>query len=145
MRCDELGLGATVKLTEPVPEPVAPAVTVIQVTPLTAVQEQPVVVVTVVDSSAPAAATDRLDGEIEYEHPAGSCVTLNACPAIVNVPLRCDAPVLAAALKATVPFPLPLAPLVTVSQPVSLLIAVQVQPPGAVTSVKAGPPATGIA
>ena len=62
--------------------------TVIQVTPLTAVQEQPVVVVTVVDSPAPAAGTDRPEGEIEYEHPAGSCVTVNAWPPIVNVPMR---------------------------------------------------------
>ena len=140
MRCDVLGLGATVKLTEPVPEPVAPAVTVIQVTPLTAVQEQPVVVVTVVDSSAPAAGTDWLDGEIEYEHPAGSCVTVNACPAIVNVPLRCDELVLAAALNATVPFPLPLAPLVTVNHDVLLLTPVHAHPAGAVTAVDPVPP-----
>ena len=140
MRCDVLGLGATVRLTEPGPEPVAPAVTVIQVTPLTAVQEQPVVVVTVVDSSAPAAATDRLDGEIEYEHPAGSCVTLNACPAIVNVPLRCDELALAAALNATVPFPLPLAPLVTVNHDVLLLTPVHAHPAGAVTAVDPVPP-----
>ena len=96
MRCDELGLGATVKLTEPVPEPVAPAVTVIQVTPLTAVQEQPVVVVTVVDSPAPAAGTDRLRARLNMSTPQGPASSVKVCPAIVNVPLRCDGPVLAA-------------------------------------------------
>ena len=140
MRCDALGLGATVKLTEPGPEPVAPEVMVIQVALLTAVHEQPVVVVTVVDSSAPAAGTDWLEGEIENEHPAGSCVTVNACPAIVNVPLRCDELVLAAALNATVPSPLPLAPLVTVNHDVLLLTPVHAHPAGAVTAVDPAPP-----
>jgi hypothetical protein len=49
---------------------------------------------------------------------------------------------LAAALKATVPFPLPLAPLVTVSQEVSLLTPVHAHPVGAVTAVEPfAPPA----
>ena len=81
-RCDVVVLGATVKLTEPLPEPVAPAVTVIQGTLLTAVQEQPVVVVTVVEPLAPAAGTDWLEGEVgerapdtrlrHGEHPPGN-------------------------------------------------------------------------
>jgi hypothetical protein len=54
---------------------------------------------------------------------------------MVNVPLRCDAFGLAVALKLTVPFPLPLAPLVIVSQDVSLLTAVHAQPAGADTAV----------
>ena len=57
-RCAVLGLGATLKLTEPLPEPVSPAVTVIEVAPLTAVHEQPVCAVTDVDTLPPAAGTD---------------------------------------------------------------------------------------
>ena len=57
-RCAVLGLGATVKLTEPLPDPVAPAVSVIQVAALTAVHEQPVCAVTDVDTTPPAAGTD---------------------------------------------------------------------------------------
>jgi hypothetical protein len=57
-RCAVLGLGATLKLTEPLPDPVAPEVTVIHVAPLTAVHEHPVWVVTAVDTLPPAAGTD---------------------------------------------------------------------------------------
>ena len=56
-RCPVLGLGATLKFTEPLPDPVAPLVTVIQVALLAAVHEQPVWAVTVVDASPPAAGT----------------------------------------------------------------------------------------
>jgi len=48
---------------------------------------------------------------------------------------------LGAALKATVPFPLPLGEPVTVSQVVLLLTAVHVHPPAAVTVVDPVPPA----
>jgi hypothetical protein len=88
VRIEVMVLGATVKLAEPSPEPVAPAVTVIQVTLLTAVQVQPVFVVTVADPVSPAAEADRLEGEIENVHPAGLCVTVNVSPPIVSVPLR---------------------------------------------------------
>ena len=141
MRCDVLVLGATVKLTEPVPEPVAPALTVIQVTLLTAVQEQPVVVVTVVDASAPAAGTDWVEGEIENEHPAGSCVTENVCPPTVSVPVRGLVLALAATLKLTEPLPVPVAPLVTVNHPVSLLTPVHEHPDDAVIVAEPVPPA----
>ena len=66
---------------------------------------------------------------------AAACVTENVWPAIVSEPLRCVAFGFAAALNATVPGPLPLAPLVTVSQVVSLLTPVHAQPVGAVTAV----------
>jgi len=46
------------------------------------------------------------------------------------------------ALKFTVPLPLPVAPAVTVSQPVSLLAAVHAQPACAVTAVDPVPPLT---
>jgi hypothetical protein len=54
-------------------------------------------------------------------------------PAIVTEPVLELIPVLGAAVIVTVPFPVPLEPAVTVSQPVLLLTAVQPQPPGAVT------------
>jgi hypothetical protein len=88
LRCAVLVLGAIVKLAEPLPEPVAPAVTVIQVALLTAVQLHPAAVVTVVDPVPPAAGTDWLEGEIVNEHPAAPCVTVNVSPPIVAVPVR---------------------------------------------------------
>jgi hypothetical protein len=65
---------------------------------------------------------------------------VNVCPPIVIVPARVDALELAAALKLTVPLPLPVAPAVTVNQPVSLLAAVHVQPVGDETDVDPVPP-----
>jgi hypothetical protein len=50
---------------------------------------------------------------------------------MVRVPLRAVVDVFASALKPTVPGPVPLAPAVTVSQPM-LVVAVQSQPAGAV-------------
>jgi hypothetical protein len=52
------------------------------------------------------------------------------------VPTRCVVPVFPDALKPTDPGPLPVAPLVTVNHPVSLLTAVHEQPAGAVTLVE---------
>jgi hypothetical protein len=139
--CAVLGLGAMVKLTEPLPDPVAPAITLIQVALLTAVQEHPVCAVTVVDTLPPAAGTDSIEGEIENEHPAGSCATVNVWFPIVSVPVRGLGVALAAALNATGPVPLPVAPLVTVSHDVSLLTAVQAQLAAVVTVVEPVPPA----
>ena len=65
-------------------------------------------------------------------HVSAVCVTLNVVPAIVSVPLRLEAPVLAATLNATVPFPDPDAPLVTVIQE-ALLAAVHGHPVATVT------------
>ena len=140
MRCAVLVLGAIVKLAEPLPEPVAPEVTVIQVALLTAVQLQPVEVVTVVDPVPPAAGTDWVDGEIVKAHPLASCVRVNVWPPIVAVPLRGCVAVLAVAVRFTVPLPVPVAPLVTVSHDVLLLTAVHEHPVGAVTLVDIVPP-----
>jgi hypothetical protein len=49
---------------------------------------------------------------------AAACVTSNVSSPMVIVPVRWLVVGLAAALKETVPLPLPLAPLVTVSQDV---------------------------
>ena len=53
-----------------------------------------------------------------------ACVTVNVLPAMVNVPVRADVPVLAATVYVTLPLPLPEAPEVMVSQLASL-VAVQ--------------------
>jgi hypothetical protein len=118
VRCELLVLGATLKLTEPPPEPVAPPVTVIHDALLTPVQVHPDVVVTVDVPVPPPSSTDWLDGEIEKAHAAPACVTANVWPAIETVPVRDCVVLLAVTLTPTVPLPLPLAPLVTVSQAV---------------------------
>ena len=108
-------LAATLNATVPGPLPLAPLVTVIQVVLLTPVHAHPVAAVTA-DAARPAARGDRLSSfdAIAYVHGA-AWVTVNVWPAMVSVPVRA-APVLAATLNATVPVPLPLAPLVTVIQ-----------------------------
>ena len=73
---------------------------------------------------------------------AAACVTVTVWPAMVRVPERA-APVLAAALNATEPFPLPLAPEVTVSH-AALLLAVQAQPVPLDTVTVPVPPAAAI-
>ena len=71
------------------------------------------------------------------------CVTLKLCPPIVSVPVRELVLLLAAALNATVPLPLPLAPPVTVSHDVLLLTPVHAHPAGDVTPVEPVPPPAG--
>jgi hypothetical protein len=73
-------------------------------------------------------------------HDAAACVTVNVWPPIVSVPVRGLVFGFAAALNATVPPPLPVAPLVTVSQDVSLLTPVHAQPASVVTVVDPVPP-----
>jgi hypothetical protein len=62
---------------------------------------------------------------------------------MVIVPVRGLVLGFAVALKATVPAPLPLAPLVTVSQGVLLLTPVHAHPASVVTEVDPVPPAAG--
>ena len=69
-------------------------------------------------------------------------MTVNVVPAIVRVPLWALVPVLAAALKATVPLPVPLVPAVTVSQD-ALLSALHAHVLPAVTVTLPLPPAAG--
>src|SRR5262249_3217285 len=53
------------------------------------------------------------------------CVTVNVSPAIVKIPVRSAPVVFAATVYATVPFPVPLDPLVTMTQ-LALLPAVHI-------------------
>ena len=63
-----------------------------------------------------------------------ACVTVNALPAIVIVPTRCDELVLAATVNPTLPLPAPLVAVVNVSHD-ALLCAVQLHPAGPVIVV----------
>jgi len=142
LRAVVFGFADALNATVPVPLPLAPLVTVSHdVLLLTPVHAQPLGAVTLVDPVPPAAVTDWLVGAIANVHGAAACVTENVWPAIVSVPLR-EVPFgFAATLNATVPPPLPLAPLVTVNQPVLLLTPVHAQPANAVTVVDPVPPA----
>jgi len=73
------------------------------------------------------------------EHEPEACVTVNVCPAIVNVPVRGFEVGFAAAEKVTRPFAVPDAPLVIVSQ-LALLVAVHVHPLAAPTVMEPDPP-----
>jgi hypothetical protein len=140
-RVDAFGFAAALKLTVPVPLPLAPAVTVNQpVSLLAAVHAQPVADVTVVDPVPPPATTDCDVGASENVHVAAAWFTVNVCPPIVIVPARVVPLGFAAALKLTLPVPLPVAPAVTVNQLVLLLTAVHEQPVGVVTDVEPVPP-----
>jgi hypothetical protein len=118
---------ATEKLADPLPDPLAPAVTVIHVALLTVVHAQPVIALTVVDPEPPDAFTVCDEGEIVGVQGAPASLTVNAMPPIVRVPLRGVVVRFGSALKPTVPAPVPLLPDVTVNQ-LSLLVAVQSHP-----------------
>ena len=138
-------LAATLNVTTPLPVPVAPEVTVIQLALLVAVRAHPVVPVTATDNDAPAAATlDWLVGEIvNAPHAVAACDTMNVCPPTTTVPARNPPVALAATLSDTVPVPVPVAPDVTVIQ-LALLVAVHAQPVVPVTAIDTGPPAAEI-
>jgi len=67
-----------------------------------------------------------------------ACVTVNVWPATVMVPVR-TLPGFAATLNTTAPFPVPLAPKVTVTH-AALLVAVQAQPVAVDTATVPVPP-----
>jgi hypothetical protein len=122
-------LAATLNVTVPLPDPLAPPVTTIQVALLEADHAHPLVVVTVNEPLPPLAGTVWDTGEIEYAHGAGAaaCVTVKVCPATVIVPVRSVVVELAATLNVMVPLPDPLAVPVIVIQ-AALLVAVHAHP-----------------
>ena len=134
VRPDVTVFAATLNPTVPLPDPEAPLVTEIQAALLDAVHGQPVAMVTLLLPVPPDSEKDWPLGEIDAEHVAAACVTVNVAPAIVSVPVRIDATVFAATLKVTVPLPDPVAPPVTVIH-AALLVAVQLQPVAADTAV----------
>jgi len=134
VRLDATVFAATLNVTEPLPDPVAPPVSVIHGALLAAVQAQPVAATTVLPPLPADAANDWLVGKIEGEQGAAACVTVNVAPAIVSVPVRLEATVFAAISNVTRPFPDPVAPPVRVIHGV-LLAAVQLQPVAATTAL----------
>jgi hypothetical protein len=139
VRCTLTVLGATLNVTVPLPLPFAPAVMVIQLRVLDAVQAQPAPAVTLADPVPPAAGTDCELGEIAKVQVEAACVTVNVLPPTVAIAVRCRVVVLAAAENVTVALPVPLAGLVSVSHAV-LVDAVHAQPVDVVNDVDAAPP-----
>ena len=130
-------LAATVNVTVPLPLPLAPEVTEIQLSPVAAVHAQPSAVVTVTDELVPDAGTDAVVGLTVNEHVlalAAPWLTVTVMSATVSVPLRAP-PVFAAMLNDRVPLPLPLdAPLIDIHE--ALLAADQLHPAPAVTETE---------
>jgi hypothetical protein len=111
--------------TLPFPLPDAPLLIVIHESVVDAVHEQPALAVTVTTTSSPPLLTSLLVGVNAYEHPP-ACVTVKVSPPAVIVAVRCG-PVFPDAEYRTVPLPLPVALLMTVSQG-ALLAADHPQP-----------------
>jgi hypothetical protein len=76
--------------------------------------------------------------------PGSGCATVNVWFAIVSVPTRATAPVLAAAVNKTTPFPSPVLPELMVSHG-ALLVDVQPHPGAALTWTDPDPPLAGTA
>jgi hypothetical protein len=126
--------------TAPLPLPLAPWLMVSHESPVDAVHAQPAPMVTAIDGpTPPAAAIVALEGFSDAAHEP-AWFTVNVWPAIVAVPLRA-APVFAAAVIVTLPFPEPTAVPVTESHG-TLLAAVHEHPAAAWILTEVGPPAT---
>ena len=70
----------------PFPEPLLPAVIVIQVAPLLAVQLQPMPAVTLTLPLLALDTTDALEDDVEYVQGAAAWLTVKVCPAMVKEP-----------------------------------------------------------
>ena len=111
----------TLKPTDPLPVPLAPLVTAIQSALLAAVHVQLLLDAVTVTVAVPPADVKACDARSSVNvHGGGgggaggaACETVNVLPAAVIVPVRA-APVFAATVNATLPFPAPEAPPVTV-------------------------------
>jgi hypothetical protein len=140
LRGDVVGFAPIENATGPLAVPDVAPVTVIQESLLRADHGQPFCVVTFVEPVEAVAGADCDVAESENVQPAGACVTVNVCPATLNVPIRCVPLGFADALKLTGPLPSPFAPLVIVNHVDALLKAFHVHPCGAVTLVDPVPP-----
>jgi hypothetical protein len=128
---------ATVKFTVEAPVPLGD-VTVTHVALDTAVQ--PHVVPQVIDTPPVPPAWLKLcdDAPSAYWQGAAASTTVNDCPPIVSVAERLTLSVLGAAVKVTVPDPLPVGvPMVTHDAP---LVAVQLHPASEVSETEPAPP-----
>ena len=126
-------------MTLPFPVPLAPVRMVIHPALVVAAQAQPEPADTEIAVPVPPdAPMEAVVGVTEEEHVVAAWFTVTVWFATVSVPVRA-APVLTAALIATLPFPLPLAPAV-IDSPDTLLVAVHAQPLPAVTVTGPVPP-----
>jgi hypothetical protein len=133
LRCDVAVFAVTTTAAVPGPVLFEPFVTVIHDTLPAPDQRQVLPVDTAIAIVPPAALDVRELGEIVYvQDVAADCVTRNAWPAMVSVAPRVLDAVLAVALKATLPVPVPDPPDAIVIQ-VTGLLAPHAQPAAAVT------------
>src|SRR5438105_7565838 len=133
-------LGAMLRVSVPLPAPLAPDVTAIQPTSLVAVHAHAPVPETAIGAPTPPAAVKvSLVRLSEYEQ-LPAWLTVNVNPSTVRVPTRA-APLFAAIRKLIVPAPLPLAGEAIVIHGTSLL-AFHEQPAALVTANAPLPPPT---
>ena len=152
LRADPSGDAAAVNVTPPLPVPDAPEVMAIQSGAFdAAVHVQfAALAVTLIDPPPPDIGTVCPFGAMLKLHAGGgggggggggaACESVNVWPPMVMVPLRAP-PVFAAALKPTLPLPLPDAPEVTVIQSGALDVAVHAHAASVVTATDPVPPA----
>lgn len=134
-------LALTEYVTVPLPDPVAPPITVSHDAEDEAVHEQDAPVVTVTEPDVASGPDVTLFGEIAMSH-VPACATSTVCPAIVSDPERGADEVFAATANVTPALPVVFgpAPDVTVIQ-AELLTAVQEHADGIVTETTRVPPA----
>ena len=124
------GFTAAANASVPLPVPAAAPVSVNHAALVLAVHAHVAAeAVTATEPEPPLSATSCDAGEIVNVHGGGgaaaACDTVKVCPPMVSVPVRAAA-VFAATLNATVPLPVPEAPLVTVNH-AALALAVHAQ------------------
>ena len=107
-------LAVNPKVTDPIPEPVPPVMTVIHDVVVLAVHGQDVPETTLSVRLLAVASTVKLAGVTVAAQPVAACVTVTVWPATVNVPVR-GLPVAFCAMEnVTEPIPEPVAPRVMV-------------------------------
>jgi hypothetical protein len=141
VRGDVAVFAAIENVTVSSPAPLTPEVIVSQKSWLVAVQLHAAAVVTVALPEPPAAAEPSEVGDTANVQGGGApaWVTETVWPATMRIPVRGEAAVFGSIENATVPLPIPLTPVVIVSQE-SLLVAVQLQPAAVVTLALVAPP-----
>jgi hypothetical protein len=133
--------------TDPLPVPDEGGAIASQSALATALHAHPAAVITFTFSKLPLASTVRLVGAIPYAHVivgGAACDTVNVWPAIVSVPVRAALVVFAAALKPTVPLPVPDVGAITVSQSALFEVADHAHPAVVVIIVDPLPPVSGM-
>jgi len=127
------GLFAAINVIVPFPEPEAPDFMLIHAALLVAVQLHPAAVATAIEAVNPPVAGAGAPSFSVYVQVIPICVTVNVNPAMVSVPERAAALVLAAMLYPKLEFPMPAAALVIVIHG-ALLLAAHPQLAAAVTT-----------